>query len=56
MKQHNRLVRAIQGLDQIIELMKENHNSSFIQHHLLSVKLELQTQLTNLSNSSKIKE
>lgn len=56
MKQHNRLVRSIQAIDHVLELMKDNYNSSFIEHHLLSVRLELKTQLTNTTNSSKITE
>lgn len=56
MKEHNRLIRAIQEIDNVIDLIKDNDNAAFIKHHLLSAKLELRTQLTNLTDSSTIQE
>lgn len=56
MKEHNRLVRSLQQIDILLDLLNENENASFIRHHLLSVRIDISRQLTNLLHSSKIQE
>lgn len=43
-----RLLLAIQQIDNIAELTKENEYQKFLYGHLISIKVELQRQLTNL--------
>lgn len=56
MKETNKLVRSLQQLDNILKLTEGNFQQAFIHHHLLSVRIALKTQLTNLTNSSTIEE
>jgi hypothetical protein len=43
-------------IDNITSLIEGNEYQEFLYSHLISIQIELQRQLTNLSQSSKIKE
>jgi hypothetical protein len=45
------LLLAIQQIDNITELIKENEYQKFIYGHLISIKVELQRQFTNLTHN-----
>jgi hypothetical protein len=45
-----RLLFAIQQIDNITELTKENEYKQFLYGHLISAKVELQRQLSNLTH------
>jgi len=54
MDQKTKLILALQQIDNITCLIQGNEYQSFLYSHLISVQVELQRQLTNLSHSSKI--
>jgi len=56
MKQKMKLILALQQIDNITCLLDGNEYQSFLYSHLISLKCELERQLTNLTHSSKIKE
>jgi hypothetical protein len=50
------LERSLQKVNSIIELLKGNEYEHYLSTHLLQIQYELERQLTNLQNHSKIKE
>ena len=56
MNQTSKLLFALSQVEGIIKLMRGNEYESFFTSHLSPVIYELQRQLTNLTQSSKIKE
>lgn len=40
----------------MVDLLKDNEYKDFFYRHLINIEVELKRQLTNLQNSSKIKE
>jgi len=50
------LLAAIHQVENIVKLTEENEYKRFIYMHLNPVYYELQRQLTNLTDQSKIKE
>jgi hypothetical protein len=55
MNQKTKLILALQQINNINSLMEGNDYQKFFYSHLISIQVELQRQLTNLSHSSKIK-
>lgn len=47
---------ALEFVEELINLTKENEYEQFFEKHLFPVKFELERQLTNLNSHSKIKE
>jgi len=56
MSEQTKLILALMQIDNIISLIEDNEYQKFMYGHLVSVKVELQRQLTNLTHSSKIEE
>ena len=56
MNDQTKLILALMQIDNIINLIEGNEYQQFLYGHLISVQVELQRQLTNLTHSSKIKE
>ena len=56
MNEQTKLILALHQVDGITGLTKDNPYKQFIFMHLNSIKCELERQLTNLSQSDKIKE
>lgn len=59
MDKHIKLVLALQQTENIFELLKDGEYSGFFSSHLLSIKFEIERQLsclTNTINYSKIGE
>jgi hypothetical protein len=56
MNDQTKLILALQQIDNLTSLLKGNEYQSFFYLHLISVQVELERQLTNLTHSSKIKE
>jgi hypothetical protein len=56
MNQRTKIILALSQVEGIIKLMNGNEYESFFTSHLSPVIYELQRQLTNLTQSSKIKE
>jgi hypothetical protein len=54
--QETKLLFALQQLEGIIKLMKDNEYECYITSYLIPVNAELNRQLTNLKQSSKMKE
>jgi hypothetical protein len=51
-----KLILALNQIENITKLIEGNEYQDFLYSHLISIQVELQRQLTNLSHSSKIKE
>ena len=51
-----KLVFALYQIDNVIKLTEDNEYKTYLYSHLSTVKYELQRQLTNLTNQSKIKK
>ena len=51
-----KLVFALYQIDNVIKLTEDNEYKTYLYSHLSTIKYELQRQLTNLTNQSKIKE
>ena len=49
-----RLILALQQVDNVVELTKDNEWMNYIYNHLSPVKYELERQLTNLRSSDSI--
>lgn len=49
-------LKALKMIDDLIDLIHENEYESYLNHHLVSIRIELSRQLTNLQQSSKIVE
>ena len=56
MNEQTKLILALMQIDNIISLIEDNEYQKFLYGHLVSVRVELQRQLTNIQHSSKIKE
>jgi hypothetical protein len=56
MDQKTKLILALQQIDNLTSLLDGNEYQSFLYSHLISMKCELQRQLTNLTHSSTIEE
>ena len=56
MSEQTKLILALMQIDNLTSLIKGNEYQSFLYSHLISVQIELQRQLTNLSHSTTIKE
>lgn len=56
MNEQTKLILALQQIDNLIVLIQGNEYQQFLYEHLVSVRVELHRQLTNLNHSSKIKE
>jgi len=56
MKDETKLILALQQISEIIDLLQGNEYQLFLYGHLISVKCELERQLTNLTHTDKIKE
>jgi hypothetical protein len=56
MNQRTKLLFALMQIEGIIKLMNGNEYERFFNSHLSPIIYELQRQLTNLTQSSKIKE
>jgi hypothetical protein len=56
MDQKTKLILSLQQIDNLTSLLDGNEYQSFLYSHLISMKCELQRQLTNLTHSSTIKE
>jgi len=56
MNQRTKIILALSQVEGIIKLMNGNEYESFFTSHLSPIIYELQRQLTNLTQSSKIKE
>lgn len=51
-----KLILALMQIDNLTQLLEGNEYQVFLYSHLISVKVELERQLTNLKHSSTIKE
>lgn len=56
MNQKVKVLLAIQQIDNLTSLIEGNDYQSFLYAHLISLRVELTRQLTNLTHSTKIKE
>jgi hypothetical protein len=56
MTERIKFLLALDQIENLTSLLEGNEYQQFLYYHLLPIKLELKRQLTNLSNSSKIKE
>ena len=56
MTEQTKLILALQQIDNLTSLLNGNEYQSFLYSHLISVKCELDRQLTNLTHSTTIKE
>ena len=54
MNEQTKLILALMQIDNLTSLITGNEYQQFLYGHLVSVRVELQRQLTNLSHSSKI--
>ena len=54
MNEQTKLILALMQIDNLTQLIDGNEYQKFLYGHLVSVRVELQRQLTNLSHSSKI--
>ncbi len=55
-KEKTNLVFALTQVENISKLLKGNEYEHYLSTHLLPIQYELERQLTNLQNHSKIKE
>jgi hypothetical protein len=56
MKNEVKLILAIQQIDNLTSLLEGNEYQHFLYGRLISVKCELERQLTNLNHNAKLKE
>ena len=56
MNQRTKLLFTLQQVDEIVELLKGNEYEEYFISLLIPIRGELNRQLTNLAQSSKIKE
>ena len=56
MNEQIKLILALQQIDNLTSLTAGNEYQKFLYSHLISIQVELQRQLTNLTHSSKIEE
>jgi hypothetical protein len=56
MNQTTKVILALQQIDNLTKLIEGNEYQQFLYGKLISIQVELQRQLTNLTDHSKIKE
>jgi hypothetical protein len=56
MTPETKLLLALQQIENLTSLLKENEYEKYFDIRLIQIQVELQRQLTNLTHSSKIKE
>lgn len=59
MDQKTKLILALQQIENVFELMKDNQYAGFVSSHVLPIKFEIERQLCCLTNTNyydKIKE
>ena len=56
MKDEVKLILALQQINNLTDLLKDNEYQQFLYGHLISVKCELERQLTNLKHTDKLKK
>ena len=56
MKDNTKLILSLQQIDNLTSLLDGNEYQSYLYSHLISIRCELQRQLTNLQHSPTIKE
>lgn len=56
MNEQTKLILALMQIENLTSLIEGNEYQKFLYGHLISIQVELQRQLTNLTHSSKIKE
>lgn len=56
MTEQTKLILALQQIDNLTSLLDGNEYQSFLCSHLISMRCELQRQLTNLTHSTTIKK
>ena len=56
MDEQTKLILALYQVDNLTQLTKDNEYKHYLYCKLSSIKCELERQLTNLTNQSKIKE
>jgi len=56
MTPETKLLLALQQIENLTSLLKENEYEKYLYSRLIQVQVELKRQLTNLTHSSKIKK
>jgi len=56
MKAEVKLILALQQINNLTDLLYQNEYRTFLYGHLISVRCELERQLTNLKHTAKLKE
>lgn len=56
MNEQTKLIFALMQIENLTSLLEGNEYQKFLYSHLISVQVELQRQLTNLTHSTKITE
>lgn len=56
MNEQTKLILALMQIENLTSLLAENEYSDYLHSHLIQMQIELNRQLTNLTNSTKIKE
>jgi len=56
MKEEMKLILALQQINNLTDLLQDNEYRTFLYGHLISVKCELERQLTNLKHTGKLEE
>jgi hypothetical protein len=56
MKNEIKLILALQQINNLTDLLHGNEYQTFLYGRLISVKCELERQLTNLTHTDKLKE
>ena len=56
MNSEMKLILALMQIENLTSLLQGNEYAKFLYSHLISTKVELQRQLTNVQHSIKIKE
>ena len=56
MNEQTKLILALMQIENLTHLIEGNEYQKYLYSHLISIQVELQRQLTNLTHSSKIKE
>ena len=56
MNQTTKLILALQQIDSLTSLLEGNEYQSFLYSHLISMRVELERQLTNTQHTAKLKE
>jgi hypothetical protein len=51
-----KLILALDQIENLTSLVEGNEYQQYFYSHLIQIQVELQRQLTNIKNSSKIKE